>query len=252
LVRGTTTRWRQLPWPADFVVEEPYLPDFNDAYMVADPERYPAFLVGCCAGRTSSRRSGRTRPSAGRSPGAATTTLPAPHPKITYEVAVGPRPLGREPGDVASYASVRGRNVSFVVADDVDDQGAPTGAISTGFFALSDLDGGDKAKARKRGGVRSRPKVPRAPRGGTATVPSEAAPERGTAETEPAGPEQPGTGPAPGAVPDNLSELNADDTAALFADAPEGVDLGAVLAAEQARDNPRLTVLRAAEKAGVG
>jgi hypothetical protein len=156
-----------------------------------------------------------------------------------------------EPERIVDVA-VRGRNVSFVVADGLDDAGVPTGAISTGFFALSDLDGGDKAKARKRGGVRSRPKVPRAPRGGTATVPSEAAPERGTAETEPAGPEQPGTGPAPGAVPDNLSELNADDTAALFADAPEGVDLGAVLAAEQARDNPRLTVLRAAEKAGVG
>lgn len=155
-----------------------------------------------------------------------------------------------EPERVVDVA-VRGRNVTFVVADGLDDSGAPTGAISTGFFALSDLDGSGKRK--RAGGTSSRPKVPRSPRGGTATVPSVTDEDRGTAETDPAGPEQPGTGPAATAgVPDNLSELNAEDTAALFADAPEGVDLGAVLAAEQARDNPRVTVLRAADKAGVG
>lgn len=50
--RGNTNAVSQLPWPEDFVVEEPWLNDFNDGYMIADPERYPAWMVGMLAGNT--------------------------------------------------------------------------------------------------------------------------------------------------------------------------------------------------------
>jgi hypothetical protein len=49
--RGAGNPVAALPWPTDFVAEEPYLPDFNDAYMVADPARFPAFLVGMLQGQ---------------------------------------------------------------------------------------------------------------------------------------------------------------------------------------------------------
>lgn len=37
--------------PADFTVEEPYLPDANDWYMVADPDKLPAYMVGLLRGQ---------------------------------------------------------------------------------------------------------------------------------------------------------------------------------------------------------
>jgi hypothetical protein len=49
-VRGTDNPVSKLPWPEDFVMEEPFLPDFNDAYMIADPNKYPAWLVGMLQG----------------------------------------------------------------------------------------------------------------------------------------------------------------------------------------------------------
>lgn len=50
VVRGTDNPVAKLPWPQDFVVEEPGLPDFNDGYMIADPEKYPAWLAGMLRG----------------------------------------------------------------------------------------------------------------------------------------------------------------------------------------------------------
>lgn len=50
VVRGNGNPVAALPWPDDFVVEEPRLHDFNDAYMIADPEEHPAWLVGLLEG----------------------------------------------------------------------------------------------------------------------------------------------------------------------------------------------------------
>jgi hypothetical protein len=76
-VRGTDNPVAALPWPADFVVEEPFLPDFNDAYMVADPDRYPAFLVGMLRGQNQQPSLWQSRPSAGRSRGRSSGTSAA-------------------------------------------------------------------------------------------------------------------------------------------------------------------------------
>jgi hypothetical protein len=37
--------------PEDFTVEEPYLPDANDWYLMADPDKIPAFMVGLLRGQ---------------------------------------------------------------------------------------------------------------------------------------------------------------------------------------------------------
>lgn len=47
-------------------------------------------------------------------------------------------------------------------------------------------------------------------------------------------------------APPELDQLNAQDTAKLLKDPPEGVDPREVLAHEQARDEPRAAVLKAA------
>jgi hypothetical protein len=51
-VRGTDNPVAKLPWPADFVVEEPFLNDFNNGIMIADPDRFPAWMVGMLRGNT--------------------------------------------------------------------------------------------------------------------------------------------------------------------------------------------------------
>lgn len=43
---------RHIAWPTDFVVEETRLTDFNNGYMIADPDEYPAFMVGMLRGNT--------------------------------------------------------------------------------------------------------------------------------------------------------------------------------------------------------
>jgi hypothetical protein len=86
-VRGTDNPVAALPWPADFVVEEPFLPDFNDAYMVADPDRYPAFLVGMLRGQNQQPSLWQSAPemqSVGG--GGATSPYQLRIRKITWEV----------------------------------------------------------------------------------------------------------------------------------------------------------------------
>jgi len=51
--RGTDNPVAKLPWPTDFVVEEPFLNDFNNGIMIADPERHPAWMVGMLRGNTT-------------------------------------------------------------------------------------------------------------------------------------------------------------------------------------------------------
>lgn len=84
--RGDRNPVANLPWPSDFVVEEPFLPDFNDAYMVADPERYPAFLAGFLRGGQTPQlwqNAPERRPITG---GGATDPYQLRISKITYEV----------------------------------------------------------------------------------------------------------------------------------------------------------------------
>lgn len=85
--RGDRNPVAALPWPSDFVVEEPYLPDFNDAYMFADPERFPAFIVGFLRGQNQQPSLWQNAPE--RRPitaGGATDPYQLRISKITYEV----------------------------------------------------------------------------------------------------------------------------------------------------------------------
>lgn len=43
---------RHIAWPTDFVVEETRLTDFNNGFMIADPDQYEAFAVGMLRGNT--------------------------------------------------------------------------------------------------------------------------------------------------------------------------------------------------------
>lgn len=85
--RGDRNAVAALPWPNDFVIEEPYLPDFNDAYMLADPERFPAFLVGFLRGQNQQPSLWQSAPE--RRPisaSGATDPYQLRISKITYEV----------------------------------------------------------------------------------------------------------------------------------------------------------------------
>lgn len=140
--------------------------------------------------------------------------------------------------------AVRGVNVSFMVADELDGNGQPTGAVSSGYFPVADLDAGTKASAaRKRGHVEpsstqvGTPARPGSATGGTATVPTVA---------------RDGEHQQPPGVPGDISELNAKNTIKLLKEPPQGVDPRAVALFERdGREDPRDSVIKEAEKLGL-
>lgn len=83
--RGTDNAVAKLPWPTDFVVEEPFLNDFNNAIMIADPERHPAWMVGMLRGNTTPQL-WQSAPEMRTIGGGATSPYQLRVRKITWEV----------------------------------------------------------------------------------------------------------------------------------------------------------------------
>lgn len=173
-----------------------------------------------------------------------------------------------EPERIVSVA-VRGSAVTFMVADSYDELRGPQGAVSAGYFLLTDLDGSAKAARRRsasRKGTAARSSAAIDTRAGavghgSATVPTIAstggeAPEvpdgRSAADVD-ADEVADAPSQAVEGVPSEVvaGELNAKETIKLLKDPPGGVDPRAVAAFERSREPQRSSVLKEAEKLGL-